>query len=191
MGWFSALNEVVCEWRRRGGTSILDGVRDSKGAPMRGTIVCGVTDTDDGRNALELAAELSERLDLRLVLAHVADGFGPTTEEGDESVTAQKGREGASRLLARLAIEYRLGDGVERREAVGDRAELLARIAAEEAADLIVIGSQPQRRFRRGLRSTLVRALESESPVPVVIVPPQARQRPRNGRALAKAGSHR
>jgi len=158
---------------------------------MRGTIVCGVTDRDDGRDALELGAELSERLDVRLVLAHVADGFGPTTEHGDESLTAQKGREGASRLLARLAIEYRLGDDVERREAVGDRAQLLARIAAEEAADLIVIGSQPHGRLRRGLRSTLARALESETPVPVVIVPPQAKQRAPNGPPLAHAGAHR
>ena len=41
---------------------------------MQGTIVCGVADTAEGRRALELAAELSERLGLRLVLAHVADG---------------------------------------------------------------------------------------------------------------------
>jgi hypothetical protein len=38
---------------------------------MRGTMVCSVTDTEEGRRALQLAVELSGRLGLRLVLAHV------------------------------------------------------------------------------------------------------------------------
>jgi hypothetical protein len=33
---------------------------------MQGTIVCGVTDTDEGRQALATAVELAERLRLRL-----------------------------------------------------------------------------------------------------------------------------
>jgi nucleotide-binding universal stress UspA family protein len=136
-----------------------------------GTIVCGVSDTDGGRGALKLAVELSERLGLRLVLAHVAEGFEPTGKGGDESLTTKQGREGAQRLLAQLVIEHGLDGGTERRSAVGDRAELLARIAAEEAADLIVIGSRPQGRFRRGLCSTLAAELESETPIPVLIAP--------------------
>jgi len=40
---------------------------------MQGTIVCGVTDSDEGRQALAMAVELTERLGLRLVLAHVAE----------------------------------------------------------------------------------------------------------------------
>lgn len=152
---------------------------------MRGTIVCGVTDSDDGRGALELGATLSARLRLRLVLAHVAPGFGPIGPNGDESLTAMQGRQGATRLLTRLAAEFGLLGSVELREAVGDRAEMLARIAAEEAADLIVIGSRPQGRFRRGLRSTLAAQLESETRVPVVIAPPQ--RFPRRDRADAVA----
>jgi nucleotide-binding universal stress UspA family protein len=144
---------------------------------LRGTIVCGVTDSDDGRNALELAATLSVRLRLRLVLAHVADGFEPVGANGDEGLTAKEGREQAARLLSRLAAEYGMNGVVERREAIGDRAEMLARIAAEEAADLIVIGSRPQSRFRRGTRNTLAAELESETPVPVVVAPPRRAQR--------------
>jgi hypothetical protein len=44
---------------------------------MRGTILCGVNDSEAGRGALELAAELADRLGLRLVVAHVADGIPP------------------------------------------------------------------------------------------------------------------
>jgi hypothetical protein len=43
---------------------------------VRGTLVCGVSDYDDGRQALEMAVELSDRLDLRLVLAHASNGIG-------------------------------------------------------------------------------------------------------------------
>src|SRR5438445_232438 len=108
---------------------------------MQGTMVCGVSDSNEGRAALELAVALSERLGLRLVLAHVADGI-PSTGDGDggESVSMKADRQGGARLLARLAAKYGVVDSAERREAVGEPAALLGQIAAEEAADLIVVG---------------------------------------------------
>ena len=45
---------------------------------MRGTIVCGVVDTDEGRGAVAVAVDLCERLGLRLVLAHVTQDAGST-----------------------------------------------------------------------------------------------------------------
>ena len=38
---------------------------------MHGTIVCGVTDSAEGRAAAQLAAALAARLGLRLVLVHI------------------------------------------------------------------------------------------------------------------------
>jgi nucleotide-binding universal stress UspA family protein len=145
---------------------------------MRGTIVCGVTDSDEGRGALVVAAELSERLGLRLVLAHVAETIAPldVNVEGNESVTTRADREGAARLVARLAAEHGVGGNAEQRSAVGDPAALLGQIAAEEAADLIVVGSRARGRLRRGLESRLVRQLETATPVPVVIAPPRPRR---------------
>jgi nucleotide-binding universal stress UspA family protein len=146
---------------------------------MQGTIVCGVTDTDEGRQALATAVELTERLGLRLVLAHVAEGIGPLNGDSDgdggESVTMKGGREGAVRLLARLAAEYAVTDRAERRVAVGDAPSLLGQIAAEEAADLIVVGARTRGRLRRGLESRLADELETETPVPVLIAPPRLR----------------
>jgi nucleotide-binding universal stress UspA family protein len=145
---------------------------------MRGTIVCGVTESEEGRGALAVAAELSKRLGLRLVLAHVADGIGPrdVTSEGSESVTTRAGREGAARLVARLAAEHGVAGSAEQRSAVGDPAALLGQIAAEEAADLIVVGSLARGRLRRRLESPLARQLETTTPVPVVIAPPRTRR---------------
>jgi nucleotide-binding universal stress UspA family protein len=145
---------------------------------MRGTIVCGVTDSEEGRGALAVAAELSQRLGLRLVLVHVADGIAPrnVNGEGSESVTTRAGREGAARLVARLAAEHGVAGSAEQRSAVGDPAALLGQIAAEEAADVIVVGSRARGRLRRGLESTLARQLETTTPVPVVIAPPRTRR---------------
>jgi nucleotide-binding universal stress UspA family protein len=144
---------------------------------MRGTLVCAANEDDDGRAALEMAVELSERLGLRLVLAYVRDGIGPVEAHADgaESVTMKANREGAARVLARLAVEYGVADRAERRSATGDAAALIGQIAAEEAGDLIVIGARTRGRLRRGLESRLAEQLGSETPVPVLIAPPRGR----------------
>jgi nucleotide-binding universal stress UspA family protein len=150
---------------------------------MRRTMICGVTDAEEGRGALKMAVELSERLGLRLVLAHVAegisrvDGDGDDDDDEDESVTMKANREGAARLVAELAAENGLGESVERRWAVGDPGELLGQIAAEEAADLILVGARSRGRLRRGLESRLADQLERETPLPVLIAPPPSRAR--------------
>jgi nucleotide-binding universal stress UspA family protein len=142
---------------------------------MRGTIVCGVTDSEAGRRALAAAAALSERLGLRLVLVHVADGIASLDVNGEvsESVPTSADGKGAAQLVARLAAEHGVAHSAEQRSAVGDAAALLGQIAAEEAADLIVVGSRARGRLRRGLASALVRQLETTTPVPVLIAPPR------------------
>ena len=157
---------------------------------MRGTMICSVSDTEEGRGALEMAVELSERLRLRLVLAHVASGItlDDNGADADESVSMKANREGATRLLARLAAEYGVGDSAERREAVGDEAAQLAQIAAEEAADVILVGARPRGRLRRGLESKLADQLETETPVPVLIAAPRTRG---TGRLAAANGARR
>ena len=138
---------------------------------MRGTILCWVSDSPHGRAALKAAADLSDRLKLRLVLAHVADGAS-----ADESVARTRQREGAARLVARLAAEYGVVDRAEHRSAVGDAAVVIGQIAAEEAADLIVIGATKEGRCGAAREPTCGAARE-RTPVPVLFVPPRrARQ---------------
>ena len=143
---------------------------------MRGTLVCAITEGDESANALELGAELSARLGLRLVVAYASDGiaaFG--SRNGMESVSMKGDRQGAERRLARLVEDHGV-DAAERRVAVGEPAALLGRIAAEEAADLIVVGSRERGRLRRRLESGLARQLEAETRVPVLIAPPRTRR---------------
>jgi nucleotide-binding universal stress UspA family protein len=51
-------------------------------------------------------------------------------------------REGGARVLARLAAEYGIADSADHRSVTGDAATLIGQIAAEEAADLIVVGAR-------------------------------------------------
>jgi nucleotide-binding universal stress UspA family protein len=146
---------------------------------VRGTIVCGVTDCDEGHAALGLGVELSRRLGMRLVLAHVAEGLAPFAGDGadNESVTMKANRHGGEIFLARVARDYGVGDTAERRVAVGEPAMLVGQIAAEEAADMIVVGSRTRRWPGRGLESRLAEGLESETPVPILIAPPASERR--------------
>jgi nucleotide-binding universal stress UspA family protein len=139
---------------------------------MGGTIVCGVTETPDARTAAELARALGARLDLRLVLVHVIDGVGSGAED---SLTARQRQMGAEEIVNAIARE--IGDGTEKRVVLGDRAEALAQVAAEEGADLIVLGSRSAGLGSRKLRCTLARELEAATPVPVVVAPPTTRTR--------------
>ena len=137
---------------------------------MRGTILCWVDDSAHGRAALKASADLSDRLKLRLVLAHVADGVDGAGANPDVARTRR--RKGAARLVARMAAELGLSDRAEHRSAVGDPAALLGQMAAEEAADLIVVGAPAGGRLRRSSESRLAEQLKSATTVPVLFAQP-------------------
>ena len=153
---------------------------------MGGTIVCGVTGSPDGRSAAELAHALGARLGLRLVLVHVVDGIPAGTHE---SLTARQRQSGAEHLLNAIARD--IGNGTEKRLVLGNRAEALAQVAAEEGADLIVLGSRSAGLGSRKLRCTLARELEAATPVPVLVAPPSTRKRSAHRLALAGEASTR
>jgi len=98
---------------------------------MGGTIVCGLTRSAAARDAAELGAALAARLGMRLVLVHVS-------QDGDAEVEATPGAEDV-------------------RFVHGSPAEAIADVAAEEGADLIVLGSRAGGLRRRLLRSGLAR----------------------------------
>jgi nucleotide-binding universal stress UspA family protein len=135
---------------------------------LGGTIVCGVNDSTGACDALQLAAALRDRLGLRLVVAHVA-------AHADGGRSSQ--RSSAEQLFARVVEQAAIRGPMERRSGVGDRAGRLAQIAAEEGADIIILGSPRERRPGWRRRLTLARALEGATSCPVVIAPPQTRRR--------------
>ena len=147
---------------------------------MGGTIVCGVRESLDGSSAAELACALGARLGLRLVLVHVVDGVRPGTER---SWSARRRRTSGEHILNAVALE--IGTPTEKRVLFGDRAEGLAQVAAEEGADLIILGSRSTGLGGRRLRCTLAGELEAATAVPVVVAPPSTRKRSNHRLSLA------
>jgi nucleotide-binding universal stress UspA family protein len=143
--------------------------------PMHGTLVCGVSQTPEARAAAQLAAALAARLGLRLVLVHIvaADQEDDDVEESLESVVND------------------LGDEIEVRVVHGNRVDGLAKVAADEGADAIVLGARPRGARGRQLRCTLARQLEAAQSVPVLIAPPATRARSGRRLGLAEAGAGR
>jgi nucleotide-binding universal stress UspA family protein len=132
------------------------------------TIVCAVDESPGAAEAIGVAAALSSGLGLRLVLAHVVDGYRRANGAGTGG--AQADREG-QRLLERVARKHNLEPGADRRVEVGDCASELSRIAGEEVAVMIVVGSRGRYRRGRGRLSRLSAELRSTAPCPVVVVP--------------------
>ena len=68
---------------------------------------------------------------------------------------------------------------------LGDRAEGLRQVAAEEGADMIILGSRSTGIRGRRLRCTLAVELEAATTVPVVVAPPPTQKRSHNRLSLA------
>jgi two-component system sensor histidine kinase UhpB len=141
---------------------------------MHGTLLCAIVADDAAEDAMLLGVQLSERLGLRLVLAHPIDGRADAGETG---------RASAERRLAELADRFGVAGHAEQRILVGDPAARLGQVAAEEAADVIVLPGVA-RGWGRRLDPGLARELETETPVPVVIAPPRRRGRRRSRQSM-------
>jgi nucleotide-binding universal stress UspA family protein len=151
---------------------------DGKVRGMHGTIVCGVVDTAEGRAAAQLAGALAARLGLRLVLVHAVADQGSAWERDDATTES-------------FLDTIDRSDSVETRIVSGNRVDALARVAAEEGADVIVLGSRARGARGRQLRCSLARELEAAQAVPVLIAPPATRERGRRRLSLAEAAAGR
>jgi nucleotide-binding universal stress UspA family protein len=134
-----------------------------------GAIVCAVDESPEAGEALRAAVRLSGDAGLRLVAVHVEEHGGAGS---DHRSAEQRGRQLLDRLLAGQA----LNGNADKRVEVGERANEVARVAEEEAASVIVVGSR-RRHWLRGQRTSKLTAdLAATAPCPVVVVPPPARR---------------
>lgn len=138
---------------------------------MNGTILCAVDDSEGVGATVEVAKRIAERFGARLLLVSIADGSTVETGSG-ESLSARQSLVGAQRRLARILAEHDLPPEAHR-IAAGDPAEAVAVIAAEEGADLVVVGAR-RGVLSRTLRSALARELAATASCPVVVAPPEA-----------------
>jgi nucleotide-binding universal stress UspA family protein len=150
---------------------------------MARTIVCGVDGSHDSRAALNVAADLADRLGTRLVLAHaveyarspyeVAAPLGGLAPQVDVSARYDTQEEDGKRLLDQVAYQSGLQQA-ERRVVIGDPAERLAELADDEGAELIVVGSRGRGAFKAAFLGSVSNSLVGVARCPVLIVPPGA-----------------
>ena len=150
---------------------------------MARTIVCGVDGSHDSRIALEVAADLAERLGARLVLAHaveyagspygVAAALGGIAPQISTAARDDTEEEAGKQLLEHIAFQAGL-DQAQRRIVIGDPAERLAELADDEGAELIVVGSRGRGAFKAAFLGSVSNSLVGVARCPVVIVPPGA-----------------
>ena len=148
---------------------------------MKTAIVCGIDGSPDSQAALVYATELADRLDARLVLAHVVEPapspyatIGPLTGGATTflATVVERQAEG-ERLLDEIAESTGL-DRAEQRVVTGIPAERLADLADDESAQLIVVGSRGRGPLRSALLGTVSTSLIGLARCPVLVVPPGA-----------------
>jgi nucleotide-binding universal stress UspA family protein len=141
---------------------------------MRNSIVSGVDGSEESRVAATVAADLAQALDLRLVIAHVADD-PPTFPYGDLRLAELQRRRGVQAVQRRFAaIAESLGVVPETRIVYGNPVEALNRLATEEQAELLVVGSRGRSGIAAALSGSVSTRLASESVVPVLVVSDEA-----------------
>lgn len=156
---------------------------------MTPSIVCGV---NDSTTPVVAAVRLAERLGVRLVLVQIAPdsvypagypavGAGPLVAVSDppapdphsasDETVHDKLRARTEHRLARLAEEHGARNSTVRCELGAAVPDELRRVASQENAELLVVGSRGRGVMHAGLLGSVSHALAADAPCPVVIVP--------------------
>lgn len=135
------------------------------------SVLVGVDESDGGRAASLMGAWLSERLGLELVLAHVCGE--PPPSPGDDAAQRTRVQHASSRRAMAL-LEGIEPAAARRTIGSGKAAPVLAELAREEDAALIVVASRGRGARWSAFSRSVSRALTIEAEQPVVVVPPPA-----------------
>ena len=147
---------------------------------MERSIVCGVDGSAESRAGLRLAAHLSSRLGLQLVVAHVSQATALPPPLGAMPIvepTRQPDSRAAQELLEEITREEDVADAPQR-VLHGLPAERLAELADDERAAFIVVGSRGRSGFRAALLGSVSKDLLAIARCPVLVVPPGATAQP-------------
>jgi nucleotide-binding universal stress UspA family protein len=157
-------------------------MKERKETNMQHSIVSGVDGSEESRMAAAVAADLARELDLRLVIAHVADD-PPTFPYGDLRLAELQRRRGVQAVQQLFGtVAESLSVVPETRIVYGNPVEGLNRVATEEHAELLVVGSRGRSGIAAALAGSVSTRLASESVVPVLVVSEEAGARSVAGR---------
>ncbi len=137
------------------------------------TIVCGVDGSPRASRAVTFARILSDWLEWRLVLVHVADVPlipGASAVPGAHDELRELGLAQGAELLDAVFDAHDLPESVERRVEIGGPVDMLSAVCEEEAADLLVVGSHGRGRIASALLGSVSMRVVPRAPCPVAIV---------------------
>lgn len=141
-------------------------------------IICGVDASEVAGDALSVAARLARTLDGGLVVAHVASPqravtgvAGPYGSAYGDERHADAARSAGEELVEQLVRQHGLAGRVERRVELGDPSTVLANLAEEDGAYLVVVGTRGHGRFAAALLGSVSTRLVCGGVCPVVVVP--------------------
>ena len=145
---------------------------------MTPSVVCGVDHSPHARTIAACAADLAERLELRLVLVHavpvtvppVAPSW-PARAPYDPAELRSSAHGAGKRRLAEM-MEAAGDSSAMCRLEDGPPAECLGMVADQEAADFIVIGTQGEGAAHVMVMGSVSLAIVRRASCPVMVVPP-------------------
>jgi nucleotide-binding universal stress UspA family protein len=145
---------------------------------LRGRCVIAAVDGSDASGeTARVAAELSGRLQVPLLLAHAfvarfAPGVSVVPHAQEELV--QTSREQAERLLAEAADEQGLAPDATRLVTGASETAAILSLAEEEEAWMIAVGSRGRGSVKSAVLGSFSAALAAHASCPVLVVPPGA-----------------
>lgn len=149
---------------------------DMKRPPLK-TIVVGLDFSETSLEALDLAKDLAERLDARLVvvhavMVHVAAPALPATYAGEDlNALFTHADEAARRRVESILAQEGLAGRVVAEVRPGDAVTTLLDVAAEQDADLIVVGTHGRRGVARLMLGSVAENVVRSAGRPVLAVP--------------------
>jgi nucleotide-binding universal stress UspA family protein len=149
--------------------------------PPARRIVCGVDGSEQARHAASAALRLAERLGAQLTLVHVTPtrtvvpvdsfpmGVDPSTYPRSRDLAFSEAEAAFDSLSSDVAAA-----SVEREVRLGEPAVVLAQVAADVDAELIVVGSRGRGAWRSAVLGSVSSDVARFAPCPVMIVSERA-----------------
>jgi len=145
--------------------------------PPARRVLCGVDGSEQARHAASAALRLAERLGALLTLVHVTPtrtvvpvdsvpmGVAPSTYPHSRDLAFSEAEAAFDSLSADVAAA-----GLEREVRLGEPAVVLAQVAADIGAELIVVGSRGRGAWRSAVLGSVSSEVARLAPCPVTIV---------------------
>jgi len=153
---------------------------NSGGTPER-RIVCGVDGSAQSRHAAITALRLADRLGARLTLVHVTptqtlipvDSLPADADPNAYRRSAELAYSESEEAFNSLSPDVTSANA-DREVRLGQPAFVLAEVAAEQDAELIVVGSRGRGAWRSAVLGSVSAEVARHAPCPVMIVPERA-----------------